>query len=205
MRLPFLFAVCAAFGVSSGAAKADTVLDFNDDFGGDLYVQDGFELSSGGFPFFFGGSSPYLEIGIFATPQPGFYELERTDGAAFSLVSFFLAPGTSGYVFPSPQDDLQLTGYLDGSMVASLALSSQGGAATHSTFYGFGEIDRLELRSIYTQNAMDEFNDGGGGDVFLRLDNLTLGETVSVPLPPALAGLGGALALLAVGAYRRRA
>lgn len=158
----------------------------------------------GGFPFFFGGDRPFLEVDIFATPQPQFYQLLRSDGAAFSLISFLLAPGSANYVFPEPQNDLQLTGYLDGAVVASAAVTSQGGAATYDALSGFSAIDRLELRSVFTQNARDEF-ESSGADVFVTLDNLTLDAAMYVPLPPSFAALGAALALMGLAASRRRA
>lgn len=107
-------------------------------------------------------------------------------------------------MFPEPQNDLQLTGYLDGAVVASAAVTSQGGAATYDALSGFSAIDRLELRSVFTQNARDEF-ESSGADVFVTLDNLTLDAAMYVPLPPSFAALGAALALMGLAASRRRA
>jgi len=208
-----LISICAGFALIVFASGAQAAILTFDDI---PYMSSDWTYTESGYLFdeangdLGGGGAENLHIDIFSGPFANKLRLTATDGSLFSLSAIDIAPMGVSFVSGAPMDDAEFIGMREGDVVASLMASSQSGASTITFGRGFGSIDSLMIKGVWTGNLCGDEGLRMCGfdnpfDVHFTLDNIVLGLPAPVPIPGSAASLLGAIVfLVALRRYTRR-
>jgi len=201
---------CAAamLAVAPAIASAATVLTFDGLTNSHVpflpFIEGDYQVT--GYPldgFYFIGGQGSLHLDIALGPYEATYAISRVDGQPFSFLSLDTVAYEALYQFPAdPQDDLRISGYLGGTLTATIFGTSQDGGETVYAGSGFQTIDLLLVTAFLTQNVTDAFNsDPFAPDIHFGVDNIVV-AAATVPLPASALLLAGSF--FGVGLWRFR-
>lgn len=206
-----LFAVAFASVVALPASAAVLSFDGIDDTCtfDCSFAEDGFTVTGAGGDFGGAGSNA-LHVDLAAGPYASEYRIARTGGGQFSSseLSIFDITYVGDEAWDFADDEVRITGFLDGAVVAEQDATNRQSNGTVLLSSGFGRIDGLSVAGLLSAEAIDYF-DQFGFDIHFEVDDIVVNALddampAAVPVPPAMAGALGALLLL-VGLRRRRA
>ncbi len=209
---PHLSSLALALPLLAGlapGARAGVILNFSDVPDGTLvvfspYASQGFTLTStsGGFVFNSPdtgnglpqptGNNPfYAGADALAAFAPATITLTRTSGEPFSLLSIDLA---RNFKF-DPAPTVTFTGFLEGggTVTQTFTVTTPAGTAAFQTFNftGFNDVASVSWQQPVFTEGLHQFT------------NVTL-EVAAIPEPSTLTLAGVGLAVVSVGAWRRR-